>query len=75
MSSIFSPKVAVNLGLNSTIYLINSILAGETFPRKCVCIYVFFCQTNIASLEMQIISKLFFFLISYSQSQIFFLSQ
>lgn len=60
MSSIFPPKVAVNLGLNSTIYLINSILAGETFPRKCVCMYGFFCQTNIASLEMQIISKLFF---------------
>lgn len=58
MSSLFPPKVTVNLGIRSTIYLSNSILAGER-NRKYVCIYGVFCQINILSLEMQIIP--FFF--------------
>lgn len=60
MSSIFPPKVAVNLGLNSTIYLINSILAGETFPRKCVCIYGFFVKLTLHLLKCRLFQNFFF---------------
>lgn len=74
MSSLFPPKVTVNLGIGSTIYLSNSILAGER-NRKYVCIYGVFCQINILSLEMQIISKLLFSDFLFTWPHFFFLSK